>query len=210
MGPEVSLLINERRFIMIGATSRNIGKTEFACQLIRQAAPMHRVVGVKITTVADRDGRCPRGGQGCGVCSSLSGAYSITEETSALPEKDTARLLQAGATTVFWLRVLKDHLAEGIAALLDELPSGVPVVCESNSARLVLRPGVFVVVRSGLDDTVKPSCQAVMAQADVVVTYDGTGWDRSPDRCVWTGDQWLLRQTSAKSEDSGCRTQDTV
>jgi hypothetical protein len=192
----VNPLIEQKRFIMIGATSRNVGKTEFACQLIHLLAETQSVLGVKITTVAERDGQCPRGGQGCGVCSSLTDAYCITRETSDLPGKDTTRLLEAGATSVFWLRVLKDHLAEGMDALLERMPADLPVVCESNSARLVLKPSVFVVVKSSQDDVVKPSCQAVMAQADAVVTYDGTGWDTQPSTCVWAERQWLFKRRS--------------
>ncbi|MCP4454499.1 MAG: hypothetical protein GY809_23835 [Planctomycetes bacterium] len=187
-------MIEQKRFIMIGATSRNVGKTEFACQLIQQVAQTQSVLGVKITTVAERDGRCPRGGQGCGVCSSLTDAYCITQETSAPVGKDTTRLLEAGAVCVFWLRVLKDHLAEGMTALLKQLPAELPVVCESNSARLVLNPSLFVVVKPGQDDGVKPSCQAVMARADMVVTYDGEGWDSQPDRCVWGEHQWSFKK----------------
>ena len=189
-------MIEQKRFIMIGATSRNVGKTEFACQLIRQVAPTQSVVGVKVTTVAERDGQCPRGGQGCGVCSSLTESYSITQETSAPPQKDTARLLQAGAKSVFWLRVLKDHLAEGMTALCEQLPPEMPVVCESNSARLVLKPSVFVVVKSCQDDVVKRSCQAVMARADALVTYDGLGWDIQPASCVWAEHQWWFKRRS--------------
>ncbi len=189
-------LIKQKRFLMVGSTSRNVGKTEFACQLIRQVARTHPIVGVKITTVAERDGQCPRGGTGCGVCSTLTGPYAITQETSASSEKDTMRLLQAGATSVFWLRVLKDHLAAGIAALLDKLPDDLPVVCESNSARFVLEPAVFVVVKSKQDEKVKPSCLAVMSRADCVVTFDGAGWDRQPDSCVWANQQWSLKRVT--------------
>jgi hypothetical protein len=97
---------------------------------------------------------------------------------------------------VFWLRVLKDHLAEGMGALLDQMPVRLPVVCESNSARLVLNPSLFVVVKSGQDDGVKPSCQAVMPHADMVVTYDGKGWDIQPDRCAWAEHQWSFKKES--------------
>ncbi|MCF7974468.1 MAG: hypothetical protein K9N55_11675 [Phycisphaerae bacterium] len=185
-------MIEQNRFIMIGATSRNVGKTEFACQLISRVSRREPVVGVKITTVAERNGQCPRGGDGCGVCSALTEPYCVTQETVTQTGKDTARLLQAGAVSVFWLRVLKDHLADGVTALLDRLPPDLPVVCESNSARSVLAPGVFVVVKSDQDTSVKQSCQAVMAWVDYWVTYDGTGWDVSSDRCVWAGRKWSL------------------
>jgi hypothetical protein len=185
-------MIEQKRFIMIGATTRNVGKTEFACQLIHRVSSTESVVGVKITTVAERHGQCPRGGHGCGVCSALTEPFCVTRETDTRSEKDTARLLKAGAVSVFWLRVLKENLAEGVAALLEQIPKDLPVVCESNSARSVLTPGVFVALKSDQDMSVKDSCRAVMTYVDYWVTYDGTGWDAPPDRCVWANRQWSL------------------
>ena len=92
-----------RGMLMVGAAGRNAGKTEFACSVIRKFGRGHEIVGAKVTTIGQRGGACPRGGEGCGVCSSLEGNYCITEETGALPGKDTSRLLAAGARRVFWL-----------------------------------------------------------------------------------------------------------
>ena len=75
--------------LMIGAAGRNVGKTELACSIIRSAAAQNEVTGVKVTTIADEKGRCPRGGKGCGVCSSLKGDWCITEETDGPADKDT-------------------------------------------------------------------------------------------------------------------------
>ena len=93
--------------LMIGATGRNTGKTTFACEVIRRYSGRHAVVGAnaKVTTIADRRGPCPRGGQGCGVCSSLAGDYQITEERAEAGGKDTQRMLAAGAHRAYWLRV---------------------------------------------------------------------------------------------------------
>jgi len=102
---------------MIGAMGRNAGKTEFACSLIRKFCSEHNVIGIKVTPVDKADGSCPRGGTGCGVCTSLNGDYDITEETDSQPDKDTCRMLAAGAKKVFWLRSLRTHLVEAMATL---------------------------------------------------------------------------------------------
>ena len=94
--------------LMIGAAARNVGKTEFACRLIAQWKGRQPVVGIKVTTVRERDGRCPRGGEGCGACSSLKTPYCITEEQNAEGHKDTCRMLRAGADSVFWLRAFAE------------------------------------------------------------------------------------------------------
>ena len=99
-----------------------------------------------MTTIAEKDA-CPRGGKGCGVCSSLEGEYCITDEVNAPADKDTARLLAAGASKVFWLRTLKTHLHEGFSALLERVEPDSMLVCESNSLRQVVEPGIFLMVK---------------------------------------------------------------
>lgn len=179
--------------LLIGAASRNVGKTEFACEVIRQHASTGRVLGVKVTTVRSRELSCPRGGPGCGVCSSLTESYCIIEAHPADDEKDTTRMLRAGAQRVLWLRVLQDHLAAGLASLLDHIPRDACVVCESNSVRTVVEPGVFLVVREAGSTEVKPSCRAVLAHADRVVVFRGNGWDLEPNQVVLTRQGWVLR-----------------
>ena len=59
--------------ILVGSTARNLGKTALATRPIEALRPREKVVGVKVTTIRDRGAKCPRGGDGCGACSSLNG-----------------------------------------------------------------------------------------------------------------------------------------
>jgi len=147
--------------VMIGAAGRNVGKTEYACDLIRLLVPQP-VVGVKVTTIAERNGPCPRGGAGCGVCTSVKGDFCLTEEHETTSGKDTCRMRAAGAQHVFWLRVLKYALDSGVAALRAALPAGVPVVCESNSLRAVIEPDVFLIIKEKGSSNVKQTAADVM------------------------------------------------
>ena len=101
-------MIHAPSMLMIGAAASNAGKTAFACEVIRNFAGIQDIVGLKVTTVAERNGVCPRGGAGCGLCSKLEGEFAILQETETGSQKDTARLLAAGAKEVYWLRVFKD------------------------------------------------------------------------------------------------------
>src|SRR5512137_57792 len=104
--------------ILVGSTARNLGKTALAARLVEALRPREKVIGVKVTTIREKGAKCPRGGDGCGTCASLTGKYDIREETDPGGDKDTSQLLKAGAARVFWLRVMKDALAEGLAALM--------------------------------------------------------------------------------------------
>ncbi|MEN8255517.1 MAG: molybdenum cofactor guanylyltransferase [Verrucomicrobiota bacterium] len=182
--------------LLIGAAGRNTGKTEFACTLIRRFSPAQPITAVKITVIRSDESRgsCPRGGSGCGVCSSLEGEYDITEETNRDGEKDTSRLLRAGANRVFWLRVLDTHMAEGMAALGGHIDPHSPVICESNSIRKAVRPGLFFMVKDKRSAEFKPTARAVADLADRTVLSDGERFDLDPDTISLRNGRWYLRE----------------
>ena len=184
--------------VIVGAAGRNLGKTELACALIRRWADAHDVIGVKVTTVRERGGPCPRGGEGCGVCAALEERFCLSEETPAADpdalRKDTQRMLAAGAQRVLWLRVLADHLEEGAAALRERLGEDAICVCESNSLRHVVTPDLFVIVSDPAAKRWKPSAEAVRALADHIVVSDGARFTPTPDQFGLEDGRWSLRR----------------
>jgi molybdopterin-guanine dinucleotide biosynthesis protein A len=178
--------------LMIGSAGANIGKTELACAIIRKFSKITPITAIKVTTIKAKDGQCPRGGDGCGVCSSLEGNFCITEETNKDGNKDTARLLAAGAGRVFWLRVMKTHLKEGLAALLETVGSDAVLVCESNSLRQIVEPGLFLMVRDQGQRVWKDSARGVKRYADAVVVSDGSGFDFDTNRIKLARGKWTM------------------
>lgn len=179
--------------LMIGAAGTNVGKTTLACLLFREFADAE-ITGIKVTTVNEKDGTCPRGGKGCGVCASLQGTYRIDEERDPDSNKDTSRLLAAGASRVFWLRVMREHLAQGALALQDILGTHTASICESNSLRLVVEPGVFLMTRAVSSDRFKPSAAGVAAYADRVIIPDDPGFDSTLHDLDLVDKRWILRE----------------
>ena len=57
------------RMLLIGSTGANVGKTELAGAIIVKFSQSRDIIGIKVTTIKAKDGKCPRGGRGCGVCS---------------------------------------------------------------------------------------------------------------------------------------------
>lgn len=179
--------------LMIGSAGANVGKTELACAILRKFSSVKPdIVGIKVTTINEKNGQCPRGGEGCGVCSSMDGAYLITEETDPASSKDTSRLLAAGAERVYWLRVLRKNIDEGFAALVEQLGPTATSVCESNSLRLAVRPGLFLVAESKSGGTWKPSALEVKNFADRIIVSDGRNFDFDIDDIKLENGRWLL------------------
>jgi len=182
------------RMLMIGSAGANVGKTELACAILRKFAGNDRIVGIKITAIQEKNGQCPRGGTGCGVCSSLEGVFCITEEKSRDTGKDTSRLLAAGAERVFWLQVLKDNLLEGLTALLDVIGPDAVAICESNSLRRVVEPSLFLMAKAADKNRWKHSAAEVKQYADRIVVSDGKSFDLDIDRIGLIEGKWRLRQ----------------
>ncbi|HPO12003.1 MAG TPA: hypothetical protein PLI09_01055 [Candidatus Hydrogenedentes bacterium] len=191
--------------LLIGAADRNAGKTVFACEVIRRFREVP-VLGAKVTAVQERDGKCPRGGQGCGVCSSLEGDFCLTEETETSGAKDTQRLLASGAQRVFWLRVLKQHLETGTQALLDALGPDTPVICESNSLRHAVKPGLFLMIQHRESNTFKVSAQGVRQYADETLSTDGQHFDFDFNRIKLANKRWVLDPPANPANNSFCET----
>lgn len=185
--------------LLLGAASRNAGKTGLATEIIRKTARERTVLAAKVTVISgDPSDGCVRGGSGCGACSSLGCApYLLTEEDGVLPDKDTARLLAAGASRVFWLRVSSEHLDEGRDALFERMGDDHPIVCESNSLRRMVEPDVFLVMRRAGDDAIKPSCRAVLDLADREIRTGPDGKPADPPDLRFEGGRWCLRRDAS-------------
>jgi molybdopterin-guanine dinucleotide biosynthesis protein A len=181
--------------LMIGSAGSNVGKTELACALIDKFSTAE-MVAIKVTAIRAKDGRCPRGGKGCGVCTSLHGNFIITQETRTDSHKDTSRLLAAGASRVYWLRVLQAHLREGLSALLDVIGPDTVIICESNSLRRIVKPGLFVMVQSPRQRAWKPSARSVRKYADLIVTRCAGKLDFDIERIELVDKQWRLHENA--------------
>jgi molybdopterin-guanine dinucleotide biosynthesis protein A/nucleoside-triphosphatase THEP1 len=179
--------------LMLGSTGINSGKTQLACAIIKKFGKARDITGLKVTTINKRKGRCPRGGKGCGVCSSFEGNFIITEETKRNSRKDTSRLLAAGAKQVFWLRSEKKQLKQAISALLETIGPDTVLVCESNSLRGVVEPGLFLMVKNAANNKPKQSAKNVIKLADRIVKLSGKKFDFEPDEIGLNDGQWSIR-----------------
>jgi hypothetical protein len=187
--------------LLLGSAGRNSGKTLFACTLIRRFSSEFPFTGVKVTTIHEQRSSCPRGGKGCGVCTSLDSAWVITEECDTGRIKDTSRLLASGARKVFWLRVSVLHLEEGLRALLERLPRNGAVICESNSARLYIHPGLFFILRAKGSSEFKDSAREAAHLSDRLILFDPERmqtdpFDPSPDDVSFEKGRWVIRNSN--------------
>ena len=124
----------------------------------------------------------------------MEGECHITEETNRTSGKDTGRLLTAGASKVYWLRVMRASLRQGCAALMEVVGRDAVLICESNSLRHVVEPGLFLIVENADHRPWKASARDVRRDADRIVVSDGDRFDLDLERIELAGATWVLRE----------------
>lgn len=163
-----------RKILVVGATSRNLGKTGLVCSLIRRFSD-HTVTFLKIKTLREGDQSFH------GTGSYPEGNYSIREETG--PEKftDTARILEAGAGQVLYIRAKVIFLKAAFLEALEKIPENHLIIIESNSIVEVVKPAIYILILGPDRAKYKPSSVSTRASADLILHSDGTGYLENPD-----------------------------
>jgi len=179
--------------LIIGSTGRNTGKTEFACRIIKLQSKTFKIIGIKVTTFESDKLEYHKSSEESGCIDPLTGHYDITEEINGNSQKDTSRILMAGAQKSYWLRVKIDYIEEGIDSLLKLIPMDALIVCESNSLRRVIKPGLFIVIKNKNVSEIKPNCNAVIQFADKIIEFNNSEWDFTPDRILIENNRWIIK-----------------
>ena len=133
--------------LIIAGTGNKSGKTSMVCRIIGQFRPLG-IVSVKITPHFHETT------PGLVVITEKKG-YSVYEETNPSTTKDTSRMLNAGASRVYFAKVTDNSLDEAFNEIMKNIPEGTPVVCESPSLRNYTEPGLFIIMTSPLKENQK-------------------------------------------------------
>jgi hypothetical protein len=128
--------------IMIGGNSRNSGKTTMACSIIRKLAATREVIGLKVTSIRPGEEDL----HGNHLEGKLTDDFSIFEEVRTDTHKDTSKMLKAGASHVYYIRVSETHIENALLYFMSRYIKKEIIVCESRSLREIIKPGLFLVM----------------------------------------------------------------
>jgi hypothetical protein len=126
--------------LLIAGTGTKSGKTSLACKIIKQYSNLN-ITAIKISPHFHETTE--------GLISKAENkGYAIYEETNSETSKDTSRMLDAGASKVYFAKVWDDRLFYVFKKIMENIPAGVPVICESPALRNFVEPGVFIIMTS--------------------------------------------------------------
>jgi len=156
------------KIICVAGASSGVGKTTVACCMLRHLPGW---AALKVTR-CHRDRPCPHQ-KGCNVCATLKQPYRLLEMAAEkdVPDKDTWRLREAGASRVFWLVARPEAVQRGLKKALRLLGSAPGVVVEGNSA-VPLAGADLVVMVKRRGGELSPSARAAAPYADRTIFVD--------------------------------------
>lgn len=185
-------MIQSLNTIIIGSTGRHTGKTEYATRIIKNH-PHLKITGLKVVCFDSSDISCHRDGHCFSLLNDTTQPYVITEEFDRLSDKDTARMLKAGADRAFIMHVLKDFLADAFTEFRRVIGADALVVAESNSLRHAVEPALFVVIRRPDDNTIKHTCASVIDYADLLIDFKNNHWSHEPTHVFVKDNRWYFK-----------------
>jgi len=126
--------------LLIAGNGTKSGKTSMACRIIEQFHNLS-ITAIKMSPHFHETTT------GLELLSEDKG-YAIYEETSRETSKDTSRMLKSGAAKVYFAKVWDDQLLDVFNKIMENIPSDVPVICESPALRNFIKPGIFIIMKS--------------------------------------------------------------
>ncbi len=175
-----------KNLIIVAGAGRNVGKTELACGLIRKFSMHAEIYGLKVSAIHPDEGIFH------GDHANLDSGTDLVEETRHDLDKDTSRMLRAGAARVFYLQGDDQRIRAGYLRFQSLIPVGAAIVCESSSLWKYVQAGLLVLVKSAHTE-VKARAVEIEKNASLVVESDGVSGFPELDRISFSASRgWFL------------------
>jgi hypothetical protein len=149
--------------LLVAGTGRNSGKTTFVTTICSQFPEGSKPVCIKISNHFHE--------QAGSLCLIENSNFRIFEETQVSSQKDSARMLEAGAVRSFFIEADREFVYQAFKQLIEFIPDNVPIICESGNLRNYLIPAMFVMLHTNGTEP-KPAAIDLFPLADKVLVSE--------------------------------------
>jgi hypothetical protein len=158
------------KMILVTGDGRNVGKTTFCSQIIKNLSAKTEVIAIK--TTPHKHGLT----EGLEVIAKTD-EYTVALET-AMHQKDSALLLQAGAEKVYLIMADQQHVDKAFSHISEQVQNKI-CVAESGSLAAYIQPGFFFFIKNHTGEIKK---RQYLAMNPVVVTNLNREFDFAPEK----------------------------
>jgi len=173
-----------KNILLVSGSGRNCGKTTLVCNIISSLSKGNsKVLGLKISPhfhIMDEKQ----------LLSHKEEGINIYEEKNPNSEKDSGRMLKAGAKKVYFIQCDDKLLEQAYIKFTEFISSDDLVICESGSLSNIYKPGLHILVRGDNFDAKKKSFINNLAKADLIVRQSSFGVNKLSNELVNIIEQW--------------------
>ena len=166
-------MIDKNKILLISGSGQNIGKTTFVCDIISKNKEK-TIVAIKISPHFHKIET--------GKLLFSENDYQIYQEFDKTGKKDSNKMLNAGATQVFYIQTTDDGLTKAYKKVSEFINDNSFVICESGALRNILKPKVFIFIKNIEEAKIKEKSKHLIPLADAVLIFDGKkhSWEKKP------------------------------
>jgi hypothetical protein len=102
-------------------------------------------------------------------------------------------MITAGASEVYWINTKINFIETAFQEFIQQIDEKAVIVCEYNSLRKVVEPGLFIMIRNVMNNNIKSTATDVIEFADKEIIFNGNGFEnfQISDLCFTNG-KWSL------------------
>jgi len=157
-------MIEFKNVILVSGSGRNCGKTTIACNIISHLSKSNNVIGLKISPHFHKTNNSQ-------TLITEGIGYKIFKENDITTNKDSSRMLQAGANDVYFVLCDDDNILVTQNILKQLLPLKSAVVCESGLFAKNFKPGLHILVEGANPDKSKKSYKTNLQKSDIKIIF---------------------------------------
>jgi hypothetical protein len=170
-------------FLLISGDGRNTGKTTLACRILQQFSPRNNITTLKISSHFHEP------------TSDLTRLFktkyfSISYENNRNTDKDSSRMLQAGALESYYIQAKEGWLRTAFEKFMQEFHTNDITLCESGALAKFLIPGVHLHISSGEKKEGILSSGNDPEKGMVILRFNGKDFIPSIQNLRLSGNKW--------------------
>ena len=176
-----------KNILLVSGSGQNCGKTTLVCNIIRRLSKKSKVYGLKISPHFHRTGNNQQ-------LLAEGDGFRIFREMDKSSEKDSSRMLNAGAEMVYFIQCADDDLVGVHNHLKNLIPEDLPVICESGSFAGVFKPGKHILVKGIRADNTKVSYQSNLNRADIIIHQEEFSETKLNYQIKYSDNHWTINK----------------
>lgn len=172
--------------LTIRGEGQNVGKTLLACDIISKFSRQHEIIALKISPHKHANTGNAK------LVWTLNNS-SLLEETNYKSQKDTGRMLAAGAVKSYLLQTTDEEFGSSLESFFELVGKDSLVVCESGKISSHVVPGISFFVRQLNCQVYEIEKKITNIETERVVSFAVNGFDVDLNSIEINNGNWILR-----------------